>query len=103
MKKYQGLIILALPVTEQTLEEKLEKIRMEIEKLKKKDAGFYVQLTFTLAPAKIAALSERFKLNPDVFRAQITLAELPGRAWAGGQTLAAASLPEDGRQTTDPA
>ena len=98
MKKYEGLIILSQPVEEQTLEDKLDKIRAEITKqggtvehttrmgrqtfarrLKKKDAGFYVLMTFTLDPAKIATVRERYKLNEDVFRLQITLAPPPAR------------------------
>ncbi|MBU0715630.1 MAG: 30S ribosomal protein S6 [Verrucomicrobia bacterium] len=98
MKKYEGLIILSQPVDEQTLEDKLDNIRAEVtkqggtvehttrmgrqtfaRKLKKKDAGFYVLLTFTLDPAKIATLRERYKLNEDVFRIQITIAPSPAR------------------------
>lgn len=98
MKKYEGLIILPQPVDEQTLEDKLDNIRAEITKqggavehttrmgritfarrLKKKDAGFYILLTFTIDPAKIAILRERYKLNEDVFRVQITLAPPPSR------------------------
>lgn len=93
MKKYEGLIILAQPVEEQTLEDKLDKIRAEITKqggtvehttrmgrqtfarrMKRKDTGFYILLTFTIDPAKIEHLRERYKLNEDVFRVQITLA-----------------------------
>ncbi|MBI2441643.1 MAG: 30S ribosomal protein S6 [Lentisphaerae bacterium] len=93
MTSYDAMIILTLPVTEQTLEEKLDKIRAEIEKLggtvgqitrlgrqsfarplQKQDAGFYVLITFDMAPAKIVTLRERLKLNQDVFRAQVTLA-----------------------------
>jgi len=98
LKKYEGLIILSQPVDEQTLEDKLDKIRAEITKqggavehttrmgrqtfarrLKKKDTGFYILLTFTLEPAKITTLLERYKLNEDVFRVQITLAPPPAR------------------------
>ena len=98
MKKYEGLIILSQPVDEQTLEDKLDKIRAEVTKqggtvehttrmgrqtfarrLKKKDAGFYVLLAFTLDPAKIAILRERYKFNEDVFRVQITIAPPPAR------------------------
>lgn len=96
MNKYEGLIILSQQVDEQTLEDKLEKIRAEITKqggtvdhttrmgrqtfarrLHKKDTGLYVLITFTLDPAKIAVLRERAKLNEDVFRMQITLAPPP--------------------------
>jgi len=98
LKKYEGLIILSQPVDEQTLEDKLDKIRAEVTKqggtvehttrmgrqtfarrLKKKDAGFYVLITFTLDPAKIAPLRERYKLNEDVFRVQFTIAPPPAR------------------------
>ncbi|MDD5679182.1 MAG: 30S ribosomal protein S6 [Kiritimatiellae bacterium] len=101
MKKYEGLIILPQPVDEQTLEDKLDKIRAEITKhggvvehttrmgrqtfarrLKKKDTGFYILLTFTIDPLKIAALRERYKLNEDVFRVQFTLAPPPAREGA---------------------
>ena len=101
MKKYEGLIILPQPADEQTLEDKLDKIRAEITKqggavehttrmgrqtfarrLKKKDTGFYILLTFTLDPAKIATLRERYKLNEDVFRVQITVAPPPAREGA---------------------
>ena len=98
MKKYEGLIILPQPVDEQTLEDKLDKIRAEVTKqggtvehttrmgrqtfarrLKKKDVGFYVLITFTLDPAKIAPLRVRYKLNEDVFRVQFTIAPPPAR------------------------
>jgi len=98
LKKYEGLIILPQPMEEQTLEDKLDKISAEITKqggtvehttrmgrqtfarrLKKKDTGFYILLTFTLDPAKIATLRERYKHNENVFRVQITLAPPPAR------------------------
>lgn len=98
MKKYEGLMILPPSLDEQTLEDKLDKIRAEITKqggavehttrmgrqtfarrLKKKDTGFYILLTFTLDPAKIVTLRERFKLNEDLFRVQITLVPPPLR------------------------
>ena len=98
MKKYEGVIILTQPVDEQTLEDKLDKIRADIteqggtvehttrmgrqtfaRRLKKKDTGFYILLTFTLDPAKIVTLRERYKHNENVFRAQITLAPPPAR------------------------
>lgn len=112
MKKYEGLIILPQPVDEQTLEDKLDKIRAEITKqggavehttrmgrqtfarrLKKKDTGFYILLTFTLDPAKIATLRERYKLNEDVFRVQITVAPPPPREGAKTTDAAAGGKP----------
>lgn len=101
MNKYEGLIILSQQVDEQALEDKLDKIRAEITKqggavdhttrmgrqtfarrLHKKDTGLYVLMTFTLDPAKVAVLRERFRLNEDVFRMQITLAPPPAREGA---------------------
>jgi len=125
LKKYEGLIILPQLVDEQTLEDKLDKIRAEITKqggavehttrmgrqtfarrLKKKDAGFYILLTFTLDPAKIATLRERYKLNEDVFRVQITLAPPPAREDAkkadsavGGSANGGKPVPAEGGKT----
>jgi len=116
LKKYEGLIILPQLVDEQTLEDKLDKIRAEITKqggavehttrmgrqtfarrLKKKDAGFYILLTFTLDPAKIATLRERYKLNEDVFRVQITLAPPPAREDAKKADSAVGGSANDGK------
>lgn len=118
MKKYEGLIILSQPVDEQTLEDKLDKIRAEITKqggavehttrmgrqtfarrLNKKDAGFYVLITFTIDPDKIAPLRERYKLNEDVFRVQFTVAPPPAREGAKDAAAAASS----GKPVTAPA
>lgn len=123
MKKYEGLIILPAPLDEQTLEDKLDKIRAEITKLggvvehttrmgrqtfarrlKKKDTGFYMLLTFTIDPSKIAPLRERYRLNEDVFRLQITCAPAPVRESAkkadkGDRTDAAAGGPANGVKT----
>jgi len=122
LKKYEGLIILSQPVDEQTLEDKLDKIRAEITKqggavehttrmgrqtfarrLKKKDAGFYVLITFTLDPAKIATLHERYKLNEDVFRVQITLAPPPARDSAKEADSAIAGGSANGGKGAKPA
>lgn len=93
LKKYQGVFILFPPADEAALEAKLETIGGEIVKqggkveattrmgrtafarpLRKKDSGFYVLITFTLAPAHVAALRDRLKLNEDILRAEIVLA-----------------------------
>lgn len=97
MKKFEGLFILAQSLDEHTLEEKLEKIRLEITKLggtvehttrlgrmafarrlDKNDAGFYILLTFLMEPGQIAPLREKFRLQEDVFRLQITRARETG-------------------------
>ncbi len=93
MKHYEGLFILAAPIDEQTLDDRLDKIRAEIVKLggtadritrlgrqgfarrlKKKDSGFYVLVTFALDPSRLAALQERIRFLEEIVRAQITVA-----------------------------
>lgn len=114
MKKYQGVFILFPPADETALEEKLEKIRADIAKeggavsattrmgrtafarpLRKKDSGFYVLIAFTLAPAKVAALRERLKMNEDILRVEIVVAPAAVRetAKAPAEQPAAAATP----------
>jgi small subunit ribosomal protein S6 len=93
LKKYQGVFILFPPADEAALEAKLETIRGEITKqggtvsastrmgrnafarpLRKKDSGFYVLISFTIEPSRVATLRNRLKLNEDVLRVEIVLA-----------------------------
>lgn len=93
MKKYEGLIILSHPVDEQSLDDKLARLRAEIVKLggavdkmtrlgrqsfarrlNKRDSGFYVLITFLVDPLNVPVLRERLNQSEDVFRAQITAA-----------------------------
>jgi len=93
LKKYQAVLILFPPADEAALEVKLETISGEITKqggkveattrmgrtafarpLRKKDSGFYVLITFTMAPDHVAALRERLKINEDILRVEIVVA-----------------------------
>jgi ribosomal protein S6 len=80
---------------EDFLEKNIERIRGEIAKLngsvqdvqalglrafarplKKKDAGIYTRIRFSMEPANVNPLRARLKLNEDIFRAQIVCADM---------------------------
>lgn len=109
MNKYEALIILAETLKDQELEEALGKIRDEIVKLggevqsttrlgkrgfarimKKKEAGHYALLAFTLVGGQISPLQARLKLQENVFRVQVVCAPPPvaprKKAAAGGES-----------------
>jgi len=90
MKKYDGLYIFAGAAKEESVETLIEKASAEITRLsgkvlraeslgkktfartmQKRDGGLYVKIRFTLAPAQIATLRERYLLLEDFFRVQI--------------------------------
>lgn len=90
MNIYDGLFIFGESVRDDRVGEMTGYVTGEIEKLggkivgtrdmgrrqfartmQKKESGAYVAVTFKLDPAKVAALSARYKLNDDVFRCQI--------------------------------
>jgi len=90
MNKYEAMIIFPDSLKEESLDEALEKVAAEIEKsggtvnaktrigrrsfarpMDKQTGGQYMVLTFQLEGEKIAALQARFKLNEDIFRAQV--------------------------------
>jgi len=94
LRTYEGVFIFQQTADDQDLEGKLEKVRSEITKaggtvvdtsrmgrntlerpIKKKESGFIVVITFTMDPANISALNERYKLKEDILRAQIMLAK----------------------------
>ena len=96
MKSYDALFILAETVREDQVDAFNDRIRGEIEKLggavrqvvpmgrrafaaplKKRASGVYVRMTFDLEPSKMASLQERFKMNEDIFRVQIVVADRP--------------------------
>ena len=92
MKRYEGLFILNLAGREEGVSDALDKISKEIttaggkietvQKMEKKafariadkrhNSGFYANVIFTAAPAVVASLQTKFKLNPDVFRVLFT-------------------------------
>ena len=94
MKAYDGMIIFPSSLKDDVLEGALERVRGEIEKLegsvddttvlgertfarpmKKRHSGRYVRMFFRLDPARIDGLLARLKLNEQVFRIQILVAD----------------------------
>lgn len=90
MNIYDGLFIFGESVRDERIGEVTGYVTGEIEKaggkimgtrdmgrrqfartMQKKESGAYVAVTFQLDPAKVAALTARYKLNEDVFRCQI--------------------------------
>lgn len=91
MNTYEGLFIFADTMKDEELAEALERVTAEIGRqggsvlgtkklgrrsfarpMKKRDAGIYLRMVFSLAPNKVTPLQARFKLSEDVFRVQIT-------------------------------
>jgi small subunit ribosomal protein S6 len=87
MNLYDGLFILDIQGKDEGLKELLDVIEKEINTLSGKiqgtqkmdrrkfervagdvESGFYVNITFELAPAKLENLRAKFKLNPLIFR-----------------------------------
>jgi len=86
---YEGLFIFPETLDEEQLDQAIDAVKVEIEKLagsfenatrlgkrsfarpmKKKKAGIYTIIMFRLEGSKIAALKRRLKLSTNVFRAQ---------------------------------
>lgn len=97
MKRYEGLFVLNTAGKEEGIKEAIDKISAEIvsaggqvetvQKMdrksfsrvadKKHTAGYYVNVIFTLAPAAITQVRNRFAANEEVFRVLFTLAPEP--------------------------
>ena len=95
MKKiYEAMIIFSKALEEDALEKAITKVKNELEKaggevqgvtrlgrrsfariLKKQDGGNYTVIEFSVEGSQIAPLLARFKLNDDVLRVQIVLAQ----------------------------
>lgn len=93
MNKYEAMIIFPETLKEESLDSSLDKVVAEIEKsggtveaktrlgrrsfarpMDKHTGGQYMVVTFRLDGDKITALQGRFKLNEEIFRAQIVRA-----------------------------
>ncbi|MFH0880371.1 MAG: 30S ribosomal protein S6 [Lentisphaerota bacterium] len=93
MNKYEAMIIFSDAVKETALEDMLGHVKAEIKKLggevtsstrlgkrafartmKKKEAGHYSLVAFSMAGSEIGHLQARLKLNEDIFRTQIVQA-----------------------------
>lgn len=94
MKTYEGLFIFDETVQEDRLKDLAAYVTGEIEKvggkildklemgrrsfarvMQKKESGFYMSVSFKLAPAQVTVLTGRLHLNDDLFRFQITILE----------------------------
>ncbi len=89
-KKYQAMFIFAGNIKDEALEKVIDQSKTEIEKLggaiettetlgrrtfartmQKHDHGVYVKVGFTIDPAQVAGIHDRFRHNDDCFRLQI--------------------------------
>jgi ribosomal protein S6 len=96
LKTYQALFIFSTSLTDEAVNEIVQWVRGEVEKLKgtvrdtqllgkrtfarplkKMDTGNFVKLLAELPPAAVATLLARMKLNDKIYRVQIV--ELPRR------------------------
>jgi ribosomal protein S6 len=94
LKTYEALFIFSSQHKEAELDKVVDKAKDEIVRLggditgtrvlgkktfarpmKKRDTGNYIRVGFFLDASKIDALLARYKLNEDVFRVQITVAD----------------------------
>lgn len=94
MRTYNMMIIFESTMSEEGLEKALGRISDEVAKfggktqeskmigkrafarpMKKKHDGLYVKLSMEFEPLKIDELKERFRLNEDIFRVQILVAD----------------------------
>ncbi len=96
MKTYEGMFIFSASLAEDALAQAVEKVKAEIVRaggqiaeavvlgrrnfsrpMKKEEAGTYMRARFDLAPGSMAPLAARLKLNEQLFRQQIVVAEPP--------------------------
>lgn len=96
MKTYEAMLIFPGSLTEEAVTPSLDKVKVEIERLQgriveasnlgrrnfsrpmhKQESGYYVRMRFELDPASLAGLPGRLKLNENLFRIQIVVAEPP--------------------------
>ncbi len=93
MKTYEGVFIFHQTVDDETLEKKLDKVRSEItglggavtsttrigrnafaRRLKKKESGVFALIVFDMEPDRMKTLSKHYRLNEDILRVQIVVA-----------------------------
>ena len=112
MKAYEGLFIFEQNLKDEALEKVLDGVREEItgqggdithtdvigrqvfaRPMDKRRAGVYVRIYFDLSPSRVSELLARYRLNPDVFRVQVYIADrVPGEeaaAEAAAETVEA--------------
>ncbi len=96
MKTYEGMFIFPSSLAEDALAQAVEKVKTEIVRMggqvaeavvlgrrnfsrpmKKQEAGSYLRVRFDMDPGAMAPLAARLKLNEQIFRQQIVIAEPP--------------------------
>ena len=96
MKTYEATVIFPGSLAEDAVTQNLDKVKVEIERLQgriveavsmgrrsfprlmhKQESGYYVRMRFDLDPGSVSALQSRLKLNENLFRIQIVVAEPP--------------------------
>ena len=87
MKKYEGLFILETAGKEEGIKDLIDKISSEIaaaggkvetvQKMDKRNSGFYVNFIFEIDPGAVNHLRQRFDLNEEIFRVLFSLAPPP--------------------------
>jgi ribosomal protein S6 len=99
LKTYDALFILQGSLKDEAVEEMVRRIGEEVAKLggavretrmmgkrafsrplKKRETGHYVRMHIDMAPSAVEALTPRFKLMEDIFRAQIVAGVAPSPA-----------------------
>lgn len=94
MKTYDAMVIFPSTLKDETLEQAVEKVKKDFVRvgakvlnadvlgsrsfaraLKKRSAGIFVRFHFEADPAAITALQERFRINDQIFRVQLTAVE----------------------------
>lgn len=105
MKKYEAMVIFNESLKDTDLDDAVETVRGEVEKLggkvtsatrmgmkefvrvmQKQSKGHYVLFAFQLDGGKVGAFQARLKLNPQVFRVQVVTA--PAAAKEAGDGVA---------------
>ena len=108
MRTYEGLFIFSDKFNDEELANSVAYVKTEIEKLggkiagsealgrrvfcrplRKQEAGHYIRVTFDMSPENVAPLRARYRLAENVFRVQVTHAEV--RAPVKAQAVPAAA------------
>lgn len=96
MKTYEGMFIFPASLAEDALAQAVDKVKGEITRaggqiaeavvlgrrnfsriMKKQESGTYLKVRFDLDPGSMAQMAARLKLNEQLFRQQIVVAEPP--------------------------
>jgi small subunit ribosomal protein S6 len=107
-RKYEGLFILNTAGKEEGAKELVEKVEKEIqngggkinkvERMDKRpfarmpgslDSGYYVNIVFNLDPEKLPALTNKFKLDEDIYRVMFLRPEESSKISKKSETVAA--------------